>query len=63
MADMVPQDALRDSMEELSKAAMQAAGLTRQLVSFSRRQAAEPQTISANEFVRDYQNMLRRIAR
>ena len=48
-------------MEELSKAAMQAAGLTRQLVSFSRRQVAEPKTIVANEFVKDYENMLRRL--
>ena len=47
LAEMGPEHALRDSMEELSKAAMQAAGLTRQLVSFSRRQAAEPKTIDA----------------
>src|SRR5271157_3783426 len=31
LAEMSPNDTLRDSMEELSKAAMQAAGLTRQL--------------------------------
>jgi hypothetical protein len=61
LADLGPQDALRDSMEELSKAAMQAAGLTRQLVSFSRRQVAEPKTIAVNEFVKDYENMLRRL--
>ncbi|HMD83091.1 MAG TPA: response regulator [Terriglobia bacterium] len=61
LAEMGPQDALRDSMEELSKAAMQAAGLTRQLVSFSRRQVAEPKTIAVNEFVKDYENMLRRL--
>jgi hypothetical protein len=61
LADMGPQDALRDSMEELSKAAMQAAGLTRQLVSFSRRQVAEPKTIVVNDFVKDYENMLRRL--
>jgi len=61
LAEMDPQDALRDSMEELSKAAMQAAGLTRQLVSFNRRQAAEPKTIAVNEFVKDYENMLRRL--
>ncbi|MGO8786973.1 MAG: response regulator [Terriglobia bacterium] len=61
MADMDPKDRHRDSMEELAKAAMQAAGLTRQLVSFSRRQAAEPKTIAANELVRDYENMLRRL--
>ena len=48
-------------MEELSKAAMQAAGLTRQLVSFSRRQVAEPKTIAVNEFIKDYENMLRRL--
>jgi signal transduction histidine kinase len=40
LAEMGPQDSLRDPMEELSKAAMQAAALTRQLVSFSRRQVA-----------------------
>ena len=61
LAEMGPEDALRDSMEELSKAAMQAAGLTRQLVSFSRRQVAEPKTIAVNEFVKEYENMLRRL--
>ena len=61
LAEMGPNDTLRDSMEELSKAAMQAAGLTRQLVSFSRRQVAEPKTIAVNEFVKDYENMLRRL--
>jgi CheY-like chemotaxis protein len=40
---------------------MQAAALTRQLVSFSRRQVAEPKTIVVNEFVKDYENMLRRL--
>ncbi len=61
LAEMGPQDTLRDSMEELSKAAMQAAALTRQLVSFSRRQVAEPKTIVVNEFVKEYENMLRRL--
>jgi two-component system cell cycle sensor histidine kinase/response regulator CckA len=61
LAEMGPQDALRDSMEELSKAAMQAAGLTRQLVSFSRRQVAEPKTIVVNEVVKDHENILSRL--
>jgi hypothetical protein len=61
LAEMGPNDGLRESMEELSKAAMQAAALTRQLVSFSRRQVAELKTIAANEFVKDYENMLRRL--
>jgi PAS domain S-box-containing protein len=61
LADMGPHDNQRDSMEELSKAAMQAATLTRQLVAFSRRQVAEPKIIAANEFIKDYENMLRRL--
>ena len=61
LTEMGPEHALRDSMEELSKAAMQAAGLTRQLVSFSRRQTAEAKTIDLNEFVKEYENMLRRL--
>ena len=61
LAEMGPQDTLRDSMEELSKAAMQAAALTRQLVSFSRRQVAEPKTIVVNDFVKEYENMLKRL--
>jgi len=61
LAEMGPTDPARNSMEELSKAAMQAAGLTRQLVSFSRRQVVEPKIIAVNEFVKDYENMLRRL--
>jgi len=61
LAELSPQDPHWDSMEELSKAAMRAAGLTRQLLSFSRQQIAEPKTIVVNEFVRDYESMLRRL--
>jgi len=61
LAGMGPQDAMRDSMEELSKAATQAAALTRQLVSFSRRQVAEPKPIVVNDFVKEYENMLKRL--
>ena len=61
LADMDPQHPQRDAMEELSKAALQAAGLTRRLVSFSRRQVTEPKTIVVNEFVKDYEDMLKRM--
>jgi len=61
LAAMGPQDAQRESVEELSKAAMQASALTRKLLSFSRRQVAEPKTIVVNDFVKDYENMLRRL--
>ena len=61
LAELEPQDSRREPMEELSKAAMQAAALTRQLVSFSGRQVCEPQNMAVNEFVKDYENMLRRL--
>lgn len=61
LAGLGPEDQHRESMEELSQAAMQAAALIRQLLSFSRRQAAEPKTIVMNEFVKDFENMLRRL--
>jgi hypothetical protein len=61
LAEMPTGDPQRDSMEELSKAALQAAALTRQLVAFSRRQTAEPKIIAMNEFVKDYENMLKRL--
>jgi len=61
LADMDPHDPHQDSLKELSKAAMQAASLTRQLLAFSRRQVAEPTAIVANEFIKDYESMLRRL--
>jgi PAS domain S-box-containing protein len=61
LAEMKPDDTQRDPLEELSKAAIRAAALTRQLVSFSRRQVAEPKTIVVNDFLKDYENMLRRL--
>jgi two-component system, cell cycle sensor histidine kinase and response regulator CckA len=61
LAGMDLKGGLREAMEELSKAAMQASALTRQLVSFSRRQVAEPKAIVSNELVKDFENMLRRL--
>jgi hypothetical protein len=61
LAEMAPDHNLRDSMNELAKAAMQAAGLTRQLVAFSHRQTPELKTIAVNELIGDYENILRRV--
>jgi PAS domain S-box-containing protein len=61
LSDMDPQHPQRDAMEELSKAALQAAGLTRRLVSFNHQQVSEPKTIAVNDFVKDYENMLARL--
>lgn len=61
LSGLGPQDPLRESMDELSQAAMQASALIRQLLAFSRRQVAEPKNIVVNEFVKDFENMLRRL--
>ena len=47
--------------EEITHAAKRAAGLTRQLLVFSRKQAVQPMVLDLNEVVRDLDKMLRRI--
>jgi CheY-like chemotaxis protein len=48
-------------MEEILKAAERAAGLTRQLLAFARRQTVQPTPLDLNEVVRDLSVMLRRL--
>ena len=54
------QDA-RSSAEEVKKAGQRAAGLTRQLLAFSRRQVLKPKVIELNAVVEDMDKMLRRL--
>ncbi len=61
LAQMDSEDMHRNPMEEISRAALQATELTRQLVSFSSPHPAEPQMIGVNEFIKSYENMLRRL--
>ena len=61
LAEMAPDNSQRDSMNELAKAAMQAAGLTRQLVAFSHHQTPDLKTVAVNELIGDYENILRRV--
>jgi two-component system, cell cycle sensor histidine kinase and response regulator CckA len=61
LSDLPPESELRESLEEISLAASRAAALTRQLLAFSRRQAAAPVDLVLNEVVRSTEKMLRRL--
>jgi len=52
---------LRDSLAEISKAGERAAGLTRQLLAFSRKQILEPRRLDINGVVTDMRPMLERL--
>jgi PAS domain S-box-containing protein len=58
---MAADSAARPDLREIEKAARRAAGLTGQLLAFSRRQLLEPQIIDVNALVRDLEGMLRRL--
>jgi PAS domain S-box-containing protein len=60
--DELPADhPLRDSIEEIRQAGLRATSLTRQLLTFSRRQASEPRPVVMNDLVRDFERMLNRL--
>lgn len=59
--DLAPGDPRRCDAEEIKAAAERAAGLTRQLLAFSRRQVLAPATIDLNSAVAGIETMLRRL--
>jgi PAS domain S-box-containing protein len=52
---------LRAPVVEIGKAGERAAGLTQQLLAFSRKQLIEPKIVDLNEIVKDVSTMLRRL--
>jgi PAS domain S-box-containing protein len=54
-------DKLRAEVEEISAAGKRAAGLTNQLLAFSRRQVLQPVVLNLNEVVVNIERMLRRL--
>jgi len=60
-AEVRPGDALAGYTEKIGHAAARAAGLTRQLLAFSRRQVLRPEVLDINELIRDLSQMLPRV--
>ena len=61
LEDLKPEDPVRADVEEIRKAASRAAGLTRQLLLFSRQQVVEPKVIDLREILASMDKMLQRI--
>lgn len=61
MRAMGTDDARRKHGEQIEKAAYMAAALTRQLLTFSRKQVIEPRTLNLNEIILNIQKMLSRL--
>jgi PAS domain S-box-containing protein len=56
-----PDDPGRDSLEEILRAGQRAAGLTQQLLAFSRKQILQPRVLDLNRVVMELQPMLARL--
>jgi PAS domain S-box-containing protein len=61
LAELRARDPMRDQLNEILKAGERAAGLTRQLLAFSRKQVLEPRRLDINCVVEDMRPMLERL--
>jgi signal transduction histidine kinase len=61
LADLPEGDPRRRDVEEIHEATERAAGLTQQLLAFSRRQVLQPKVVDLNALVTDIEKLLRRL--
>ncbi len=61
LAELDPSDPRRADVEEVARAGRRAAGLTRQLLAFGRRQMMQPRILDLNRIVADISSMLQRL--
>jgi PAS domain S-box-containing protein len=59
--ELPPGSSAQQDLAEVRKAAERAAGLTRQLLAFSRQQVLEPMVLELNDLVIEFEKMLRRV--
>jgi two-component system, cell cycle sensor histidine kinase and response regulator CckA len=62
MQELRPADPIRGDVEQIRDAGQRAAGLTRQLLAFSRRQLLQPRVLSLNSTIAELEPMLGRLA-
>ena len=61
LAALAPDAALRDSIDEIQKAARRSADLTRQLLAFARQQTVSPKVLDLNDAIAGMLRMLQRL--
>jgi PAS domain S-box-containing protein len=61
LQELRPSDPIRNDVEQIRDAGQRAAGLTRQLLAFSRRQLLRPRVVSLNTTVAELEPMLQRL--
>lgn len=61
LQELAPEAPAREDVEEIKRAATRAAGLTRQLLAFSRRQVLQPRILDVAVVVQGVETMLRRL--
>ena len=61
LMQLAPDDSAREEAEEIKQAVDRGAGLTRQLLAFSRRQPTRPRVFALGDVVRGMETMLRRL--
>ena len=61
LGDLDPQHALHESLDTIRQAALRSAGLTQQLLAFSRQQVVSPRHLDLRLLVREFEKMLERV--
>jgi two-component system cell cycle sensor histidine kinase/response regulator CckA len=61
LSSLPPDDPNREDVEEIRRAGLRAAGLTRQLLMFSRQHVVEPKVVDVNDVIDGMQKMLSRL--